>query len=170
MNLFFTSPSVVRCAMHLDDKRLNKMIVETAQLLSTAVRMHLPKSIPDSRNLYKATHQNHSCAKWVASSPNNYYLTWTLLSAYLQEYRHRFHKTHKTTELWSALHEMRCLMWPDTTLKEISGADEAPHCFHPLVDRSLPLYTGYQETLRLKWSNDIREPKWTNREVPCFAN
>lgn len=40
MNIFATDISPVACAKALNDKRVVKMVLETAQMLSTAVHMH----------------------------------------------------------------------------------------------------------------------------------
>ncbi|AXN53721.1 hypothetical protein SPS_10 [Sphingomonas phage Scott] len=39
MNIFMTSPDPKACALVMDDRRLIKMVLETAQLLSTAFRL-----------------------------------------------------------------------------------------------------------------------------------
>ena len=62
MNIFITSFDSKEAASHLDDLRLNKMILETAQLLSSAYR-HL---FGDNELLYKDTHFNHPCAIWAS--------------------------------------------------------------------------------------------------------
>lgn len=48
----------------LDDKRLPKMVLETAQILCSALK---PEDSP-----YKITHYNHPCCKWVRESESNY--------------------------------------------------------------------------------------------------
>ena len=82
MNLFFLSRSARRAARYHCNKHVVKMIVETAQLLSSAHRVldgsdtirHADGSttparkgtLPDLRDgiLYKMTHVNHPCAVW----------------------------------------------------------------------------------------------------------
>ena len=61
MNIFITSFNSKEAASHLDDLRLNKMILETAQLLSSAYR----NLFGDDDLLYKDTHFNHPCAIWT---------------------------------------------------------------------------------------------------------
>jgi len=68
MNIFITSFNSKEAASHLDDLRLNKMILETAQLLSSAYR-HL---FDDNELLYKDTHVNHPCAIWARKGIDNY--------------------------------------------------------------------------------------------------
>jgi len=61
MNIFVVSPDTMECAKALDDLRLNKMIIETAQLLSTAMRVQGYTG----NDIYKSTHVNHPCAVWA---------------------------------------------------------------------------------------------------------
>ena len=68
MNIFITSFDSKEAASHLDDLRLNKMILETAQLLSSAYR-HL---FGDGELLYKDTHFNRPCAIWARKGTDNY--------------------------------------------------------------------------------------------------
>ena len=68
MNIFVTSFDSKEAASHLDDLRLNKMILETAQLLSSSFR-HL---FGNNDLLYKDTHFNHPCAIWARKNVNNY--------------------------------------------------------------------------------------------------
>lgn len=68
MNIFLTSFNPKEAASHLDDLRLNKMILETAQLLSSAYR-HL---FGDDELLYKDTHLNHPCSIWARKNIDSY--------------------------------------------------------------------------------------------------
>jgi hypothetical protein len=68
MNIFITSFDSKKAASHLDDLRLNKMILETAQLLSSAYR----NLFNDDELLYKDTHFNHPCTIWARKNVDNY--------------------------------------------------------------------------------------------------
>lgn len=79
MNIFFTSDNALHCAQALDNKRLNKMILETAQLLCGAIH-HFIEQGDDRLNdaqkavLYKRTHFNHPSAKFARRDAQCY--TW----------------------------------------------------------------------------------------------
>jgi len=90
MNIFFLSRSPYDAAKYHCDKHVGKMLIESAQLLSTA-RIHYGFFAP-----YKLTHYNHPCAKWVRSAAGNYRWTLTLAYQLSYEYKHRFNKWHKT--------------------------------------------------------------------------
>lgn len=96
MNIFYVSHNPTECAAYLDDGRLVKMILETAQLLSTALTewgQEIPEGAP------KATHRNHPCAVWVRDSIENYDWTCMLLTNLCLEYQHRYGKAHKYNRL-----------------------------------------------------------------------
>ena len=75
----------------LDDVLLNKMIVETEQLLSTFcyIRGY------DCQNLYKPCFMKHPCQKWLQESKANALWLLKQLEFYLMEYKNRFNKDHK---------------------------------------------------------------------------
>ena len=98
MNIFHLDYSPQLSAMHQHDKHVVKMTLETAQLVSQAIRV-VPAwrdTFGDVRTLYKTTHQHHPSAKWARQTvPNLYWLCKH--GVYLaEEYSHRFWRTHKS--------------------------------------------------------------------------
>ena len=63
MNLFYLHRDPVEAARLQCDRHVVKMILETAQMLSTA---HL--ELDGKQVAYKATHKNHPSTVWVRSS------------------------------------------------------------------------------------------------------
>lgn len=120
MNIFYLDKDPIKCAeMHLD-KHVVKMILEYAQLLSTAHRVidgviSVGKSksgrkktsyvLMDQRDslLYAATHINHPSAVWVRQSEQNYRWLFTLFCKLMEEYTHRYGKTHACDRLTTYL-------------------------------------------------------------------
>jgi hypothetical protein len=112
VNIFYLDKNPQKCAeMHVD-KHCVKMILEYAQLLSTAHRVldgvltdGLSQSgrkrklyvLNDSRNeiLYSATHVNHPSAIWCRQSDSNYMWLAELLEECCKEYSYRYGKIHK---------------------------------------------------------------------------
>lgn len=116
MNIFYLDRDVKTCAEYHNDKHVVKMILEYAQLLSTAHRMLDGKEYIDASSgrrikrwrleddamenmLYKASHINHPSAIWVRQSNNNYNWLMCLFQELLQEYTHRYGKHHATERL-----------------------------------------------------------------------
>lgn len=152
MNVFVTSECPIACAKVLDDKRVNKMIVESAQLLSTAARTHLGAEVCNELGLYKATHQRHPCTLWAAGSKRAY--TWLLrhLDALIVEYKGRYgsHKEHATARLLAPLNR---------ALADIpEGRWEGFVNCTAYKDEEVTL--AYQLCLSDKWENDKRTPLW----------
>ena len=74
------------------DKHVVKMILETAQLLSTA-HWELGSTAP-----YKVTHKNHPSAVWCRANKKHYVWLWAHFRALSQEYTKRYGKVHLTWE------------------------------------------------------------------------
>ena len=70
MNIFVFSYNQRQCAIYTCDKHVVKMIVETAQLLSTA--HHVLDG--EQARLYRKTHVNHPCSVWTRKCSANYQL------------------------------------------------------------------------------------------------
>jgi hypothetical protein len=120
MNIFYLDHDPKVCAeMHVD-KHCVKMILEYAQLLSTAHRIldgteftGVSKTgrkqtrfvLSDSREsiLYSATHVNHPSAVWVRKSDANYAWLFRLFGELMDEYTYRYGKTHACERLADAL-------------------------------------------------------------------
>ena len=95
MNIFVLSETPGEAAIQHCDKHVVKMVLEYAQLLSTAHRVldGTNNILSDSRKdelLYRATHMNHPCAKWVREDGYNYAWTWELLRSLCDEYYYRY--------------------------------------------------------------------------------
>lgn len=90
MNIFYLSHDVEECAKWHVDRHCVKMILETAQLLSTTHWL-LGQEAP-----YKATHINHPVSKWTRHSLSNYKWLANLGLSLVREYSFRYEKKHKT--------------------------------------------------------------------------
>jgi hypothetical protein len=112
VNIFYLDHDVQRCAEMHNDKHCVKMILEYAQLLSTAHRVldgnqsiGLSKTgrkqtryiLPDGREsiLYSATHLSHPSAVWCRLNDSNYRWLQSMLVALCKEYTYRYGKVHK---------------------------------------------------------------------------
>ena len=121
MNIFYLDPNPKTCAeMHVS-KHVVKMIIEYAQLMSTAHRVLdgspvLVRRTPTGRQstsyhlddnrdgvLYRATHINHPSAIWVRDNIENYNWLYDMWSHLLDEYTYRYGKIHATARLKDAL-------------------------------------------------------------------
>ena len=93
MNIFFLDPDPDTCAQLHCDKHNVKMILEYAQLLSTA--HHVLDGDDAPPGIYKVTHRNHPSAVWVRESMQHYRWLHKLLDACCLDYTRRYQRTHK---------------------------------------------------------------------------
>jgi hypothetical protein len=122
MNIFYLDPDPKTCAeMHVS-KHVVKMIIEYAQLMSTAHRVLDGEEYTDltangrrikrwrmsdpfmESTLYKASHINHPSAIWCRENKNNYLYLHRLWEYLLQEYTYRYGRHHECEKLRAALY------------------------------------------------------------------
>ena len=117
MNIFYLHNDPFECAVMHNDKHCVKMILEYAQLLSTAhrvldgvsTRTKSPVSgrqktvyvLSDKREsiLYSATHINHPSAVWVRQSDSNYNWLYVMWRELMTEYTYRYMRVHACEKL-----------------------------------------------------------------------
>jgi hypothetical protein len=182
MNIFYLDRDTRKCAeMHVD-KHCVKMILEYAQLLSTAHRVldgvltdGVSQSgrkrkyyvLNDEREqvLYSATHLNHPSAVWVRHSAANYMWLAELLEQCCIEYSYRYGKIHKveSSGLMQALKNTFPKNIPDKPFTEPTPAmpDECK-----VAGDSLQSYRNYYVMNKghlWSWKGKINsrsEPQW----------
>lgn len=121
MNIFYIHTNPAIAAQAMTDKHVVKMILESAQLLSTAHRyldgeqyIKLSKSgarlkkwnHPDPYmdvTLYKSTHLNHPSGIWVRQSKQNYRWLFQHFLALSEEYYQRYGRRHASELLLAGL-------------------------------------------------------------------
>jgi hypothetical protein len=159
LNIFATSDDPLACAEALDDKRLIKMILESAQILCTVVG-----------GAYKATHENHPCVVWARSSSSNALWLYAHAIYMCEEFSKRFAKIHKSQEVIEETFK-RLYSLPDTRPDKSDRGKYFPIEWVNVsgVDGDLSVFEAYRICLNNKWDNDTRVPVWTNRKPPFWA-
>jgi hypothetical protein len=177
MNIFYLDSNPIECAKMHVDKHCVKMILEYAQLLSTAHRfldgtVSVGKSasgrkktsyvLMDDRDsiLYSATHINHPSAVWVRKSRTNYEWLHCLLYQLCKEYTHRYGRVHKVEAigLLDKLQEIPKNI-PDVLYTEPTPA--MPDQYKVAGD-SIQSYKNYY------LGDKTRMFSWKNRETPTW--
>lgn len=170
MNIFITDYDPFISSQHLDDLRLNKMILETAQMLCTAYRLFYNDN-PEV--LYKDTHVNHPCSIWARRCLNNFFYLhayWELLN---KERSHRF-PNKKPHLSYTKLNDIflnkinRDKFSRNLYLKVKYNSIYVNFDFNCTEYKQYKTPYAYKRQLIKKWLNDIKPPKWTNREIPDF--
>lgn len=178
MNIFYLHNDPEICAQMHNDKHVVKMILEYAQLLSTAHRVidgveeqALSKSgrkqkvwrLPDAREnvVYKASHINHPSAKWTRHNISNYSWLFAMWCSLLREYTFRYGKQHSSERLKEALVNI-----PNNIPRDNGWT--APWRAMPdefKVDRTVTNYTI--ESYRAYYLGaKVKMCRWTNRPMP----
>jgi len=176
MNIFYLHHDPRICAQQHVDKHCVKMILEYAQLLSTAHRVldgtesvRLSASgrkqkhytLPDSREslLYSATHINHPSAIWVRQSRANYFWLFALWTELMAEYTHRYGKVHATARLYDALYSAP----KNTPSANFSEPTPAMPDEYKVAGDSIQSYKNYY------LGDKKRMFAWKNRSAPAWA-
>ena len=166
MNIFITSYDAIEAAYHLDDLRLNKMILETAQLLSSAFRF----LFVEDENLYEITHLNHPCSLWARKDIYTYSWLVNYFDALSQEkYRRDVYVKGKNAvyhKSWDTLFSLFNKKTIDFCPVSINGNFFDFNCTE--YKDEVDIRIAYQKQLNKKWQRDIRKPKWTASNIPFF--
>jgi hypothetical protein len=93
MNIFIVDEDPKVAAEMLCDRHVNKMILETAQMLSSVAHRY------DHPTLYKPTHKNHPCTIWAGDSYENWMWLVEHGLALESEKIYRTGRGHKSAEL-----------------------------------------------------------------------
>ena len=181
MNVFYLHPDPIVCAEQHCDKHVVKMLIEYAQLMSTAHRVldgelwygrsTAGRKIqryfhPDptmNQELYKACHINHPSAKWVRYSSANYSWLYDMWTALHCEYEHRYGRTHESYRKLN----YHLLLPPEKFSSEgftepTPAMNHYPQCI--VEGDSVTSYRNYYIEAKADFA------RWTNRDAPDWWN
>ena len=174
MNIFYLNEKADIAAKQHVDKHVVKMIIEYAQLMSTAHRMLDGKQWYDKTAngrriarwehperekdavLYKASHINHPSAIWARDSCANYEWLYSLWMNLCEEYTHRYGKVHLTQQKLqsilgnprSTLSKIRCPKFLKLCQKMLNNKTLSKHTKNIIVIISLTWLSGQKEKLQ----------------------
>tara|TARA_Y100000588_G_scaffold334901_1_gene374676 strand:+ start:252 stop:713 length:462 start_codon:yes stop_codon:yes gene_type:complete len=152
MNIFVLDYNLEKCAQYHCDRHVVKMILESAQMLSTALRMNgIVKG-------YRPTHINHPCTVWTRRSLSNWKWLRNLAKHLNSEYRFRFRKVtnHVSWNLISSL--------PDPPIEDIGLTKFAQ--VMPSIYKSVDTVTAYR---KFYLGEKMKILSWTGRETPGWV-
>ena len=171
MNIFILDDDPVKAAQLQCDKHVVKMIVESAQMLSTVHRMidgvmerRPSKSgsmlqyfkLDDEREdiLYKACHYNHPSTVWTREGCCNYTWHYNHFIALCDEYTYRYGKVHATHQKLGKILSVTPRNIPNIGLTPFKLAMQAePQC---MLEDAVKSYQAYymtkQERFKMVWS------------------
>ncbi|AUR92211.1 hypothetical protein NVP1170O_098 [Vibrio phage 1.170.O._10N.261.52.C3] len=115
MNIFYTNQDPILAANDHCNVHVNKMVVEYAQLLSTA--HHILDQDSAVSGIYKCTHKNHPSAIWCRSGQYQYEWVLDCAMQLCKLYKVRTGKGHKTFAVLKVLRDlpnnMLLTVWQD---------------------------------------------------------
>lgn len=179
MNIFASSADPETSAHNLDDIRVNKMMLESAQMLSMAVAFRLNSSetrISKRGFEYKSytnqkcpelmkphpMHIHHPCTKWARESKGNYEWLLEHLKALNSLYKFTSGKTHATKARIKHL-ESYIVEIPTGPLQPFRNSARCQiGSFQHVKDTNL----AYQMYLSAKWDTDVIRVSWKKRNHP----
>ena len=156
MNIFFLDKTPSFSAQYLCDKHIPKMLLESAQMLSTAVQNYTDRI----EELYKPAYPNHPMTKWVGFNRDCF--SWALGNAVWinNEYEYRFKKKHKSFRIiQNILTNNYIADIPDGFFKE------PPQCM-PNEYRDTDYVVAYRRYYNAnkkyfaKWEKGRQQPDW----------
>lgn len=161
MNIFILDKNPILVARYHCDKHVVKMVLETAQILSTVLSKY------DIGTEYKPTHPNHPCNIWAAENSYNLLFTAKIGIALANEYTFRYGKVHKSERIIRDCVDNK-LIW-----KRIDNSNY--HTNFPLampdefkvgdktIEQCIESYRNYYKSKK-----ETIQFKYTNREQPLW--
>lgn len=155
MNVFWLDDDFDRAAEYHCDQHITKMPLESAQILSTALR----QTGHDWDFLYRSTHTGHPVVKWAAESKENFETLLRFAKALGREFERRRGKTHKSIET-----VVKAIDMAEVDMVE-SGRTDRPLCMpdkYKVHGDPVKCYRHYYagDKSRFATWTDVPTPEW----------
>jgi len=156
VNIFYLDRDPEIAAQMMCDKHVVKMILESAQMLSTAHRVcgGGGRAWIEKVGLYKMAHRNHPSTMWVRYSFSHYMWLYEHMVALMKEYTYRYGKHHATERLLEPLSNVPAIYR--------TGFTDPPQCM-PDYCKNEDAVSAYQNYYILKKSDFAT---WKRRDKP----
>jgi hypothetical protein len=153
MNIFVLDNDISKCAEFHCDQHAIKMILESVQMLCTALNK---KGI---QTPYKSTHINHPCVLWVEESYDNFEWLVSLADALNQEYRYRFDKPqdHKSISI------LRQIIQNKYQRNGLTAFAQAMPAHYKISGDPVSAYRQFYLAEKMHFA------RWTKRAIPMWA-
>ena len=177
MNIFVLDENPIRAAEMMCDKHIPKMVVESAQMMASAVRRwgatdeHMP--LTKAGLPYKGAYKNHPCTIWVGDTFGNFSWLTDHAMALCVEYTSRFGKEHTCNDAITRLWHVGIVVSPShrrtTTQFALAMPDEyrPNHSeehkgdLHAIGSVAVEAYRRYYHSKTFaKWEKGTPAPDW----------
>lgn len=154
MNIFILDNDIEKCARYHCDQHVVKMILESVQILCTALNkkgMQTP---------YRSTHVKHPCVLWVEESYDNFLWLRELALALNNEYRYRYGKQedHKSIAVLAAISES------EFARKGLTEFAQAMPDEYKVPGDAVLAYRRFYRGEKMGFA------RWTRRRAPSWIN
>jgi hypothetical protein len=171
LNLFVTDEDPAEAARGLDDKRVVKLILECAQMLSVAVSSRgapLEDTFFGDGRVMRPTHANHPVTKWVGLTQKNWIWTFTHAVALAGTYERAYNRQHSCLENLGYFVEHR--LWQRVPPGPLTPFQNSAR--NGVVDFSWiePTTEAYRQYLMARWRTDKRPVTFRNRVPPEWVD
>jgi len=157
MNIYYLDSDPQTCAQYHADSHVCKMILETAQILCTALRIN---GLTGNCGLYAATHVHHPCVKWAANYQPNFAWLQQLGFYLCEEYTYRYGREHKSEAIiHRALSFVNSVSWPE------EATIRFPQCMPAVYKDEFDCRSAYRNYYLGEKTHLL---KYTRRHVPDF--
>jgi hypothetical protein len=153
MNIFVLDTDIQKCARYHCDQHVVKMILESVQILCTALNKK-GMSTP-----YKSTHQKHPCVLWVEYSYDNFIWLKNLTIALNAEYKYRFENTNDHKSI-NVIKEISNYHYENRGLTDFAQA---------MPDKYKVPEDPVMAYRRFYVGEKMRFAKWTKRKIPYWV-
>lgn len=153
MNIFILDNDISKCAEYHCDQHAIKMILESVQMLCTALNKR-GESTP-----YKSTHMNHPCVLWVEKSYDNFEWLAQLAVALNDEYRFRFDKSQDHKSI-SALRRIEKIKYQRNGITPFAQAMPDQY---KVQNRAVKAYRQFYLGEKMHFA------RWTKRDLPDWV-
>ncbi|QDP64067.1 MAG: hypothetical protein Tp1100DCM51572_64 [Prokaryotic dsDNA virus sp.] len=161
MNIFALSDCPIEAAKMVCDKHLPKMIVESAQMMASALRFHgaTDKDMPLTLHgtPYKGGYPHHPCTRWTQENKANF--LWLARHAFTLAQQFDYRYGHKHACLWPLTH---MASMADEYLPEGDRTPFAQAMPEEYKDEdAVKAYREYYHTKTFaKWVGPRKTPSW----------
>lgn len=171
MNIFVLDDDPIYAAQMMCDKHIPKMIVESAQMMASALRKHgaSDELMPVNANgrPYKGGYQHHPCTVWTSININNYMWLYTHAYELCMEYRLRFSREHACeSKIMKMVSDAALELLPmgvRTPFARAFNKERYPHLYDTARYTTVDAYRTYylQDKRRFaSWKKGRPAPQW----------
>ncbi|MRI33028.1 hypothetical protein EOPP23_08535 [Endozoicomonas sp. OPT23] len=154
MNIFILDRDIEKCVRYHCDKHVVKMILESVQLLCTALNKK------GFKTPYKSTHMKHPCVLWVEESYDNFLWLVEFTRALNREYKYRYRKEEDHKSM-AALEQIVDYSFESKGLTEFPQAMQDEY---KVEGDAVAAYRNFYLGEKMAFA------KWTRRQPPKWFN